>query len=135
MRRVLVDTNIILDWLAQREEHGAYAERLFYVAEKGKLDLCISTFSFLTTYYILNKYLSPKKARRAMEGLRKIVEIAPAGEQEIDLAMQLDFKDLEDAFQYAVALGIGAQAIITRNQKDFKNAQIPVMNARAFLNA
>ena len=135
MRRVLVDTNIIIDWLARRGDHGIYAERLFYQAEKGKLDLCISTFSFLTTYYILSKFLSPKKARRALEGVRKIVEIAPGGEQEIDLAMQLNFKDLEDAFQYAVALSIGANAIITRNQKDFKQAQLPVLSAREFLNS
>ena len=51
----------------------------------------------------------------------------------VEKAINSNFKDFEDAMQYFSALASNCNIIITRNEKDFKNAMIPVMNAESYL--
>jgi len=133
LEKVFVDTNIILDWLSQREPFFIYAKQLFLKGENNEIQILISTMSFISTEYILRKQIGKEKAKQALAGIRTISEVCTSGEKEIDLSLVSSFKDFEDAFQYYNALNNSAKVIITRNPKDFKNSKIPVMSAEEYL--
>ena len=131
--RVFVDTNIILDWLGKRAPFFQYAEQLFLKAEHKEIEILISTMSYISTEYILRKQLGRDKAKQALMGIRAISSVCSSGKKEIDLALISDIRDFEDAFQYFTALTHSANAIITRNPKDFKSASIPIMSAEEYI--
>lgn len=135
MERVFVDTNILLDWLGRREPHFQYAKDIFKKAENKELVVLVSTLSFITVEYILRKELGKEKVLKALGGIKAIASICTSGDKEIELALLSDFKDFEDAFQYYTAKSNQAEALITRNVKDFKDVDIPVMTAEAYLKA
>lgn len=131
--KVFVDTNVFLDLLAKRAPFYEQARNLFYKAEDEEIEILISTISFVNTQYILQKQVGRDKAKQALAAIRTIVTVCSSGKKEIDLALASSFKDFEDAFQYYIALNNKAEVIITRNQKDFSNSMLPIMNAEAFL--
>ena len=133
MEKIFVDTNIILDWLSQREPFFIFAKQLFFKGENKEIKILISTMSFISTEYILRKQIGKEKTKQALAAIRTISEICTSGEKEIDLSLVSSFKDFEDAFQYYNALNNSASVIITRNPKDFKKSKIPVMSAEEYL--
>ncbi|MDX9704857.1 MAG: PIN domain-containing protein [Weeksellaceae bacterium] len=134
MKSILIDTNIAIDLLAQREPFYKEASLLFSLADESKLKLYFSSLSFANTNYILEKASSPKLAREILKKFKLIVSILDLNEKLITLAINdQDFLDFEDGLQYYTALENKLDLIITRNRKDFKNSRIPVMNAKEFL--
>ncbi len=133
LEKVFVDTNIILDWLARREPFFEFAKAIFKKSEEKKIDILISTMSYISTEYILRKHIGVEKTRKALIGIRHISKVCQSGTKEIDQALISDMKDFEDAFQYFTAINNFADIIITRNLKDFEQSSIPVMNAEAYI--
>ena len=133
MERVFADTNIVLDWLGKREPFYGYARDLFLKAERKEITVLLSTMSFISVEYILRKEIGREKALKALAGIRSIAVVCDAGEREIDLALLSGLGDFEDAFQYFTAKNNGANVLVTRNVKDFKGADLPVMTAEAYL--
>lgn len=133
MEKVFVDTNIILDWLGNRQPFFISAQKLFKMGEDKKIEILISTVSHTTTEYILRKQIGEDSTRKALAAIRTLSSVCTSGEKEIDLAIASNFKDFEDAFQYYTAMNNSAKVIITRNPKDFKKSTIPIMNAEEYL--
>lgn len=133
MERVFVDTNIILDWLGERKPFFKWAKSLFRKAENGEIIILVSTMSFMTIEYILRKGIGKEKTLRALTGLRRLSVVCINQETEVDLALISDFKDFEDALQYYTAKNNLAKMFITRNIKDFKKSELPVMTAEEYL--
>lgn len=133
MEKVFVDTNIILDLLAQRAPHFIAAKELFKKAEDQKLEILISTMSFISTEYILRKQIGKEKAKLALAAINSITTVCNSGQKTIDLALLSKMNDFEDAFQYYTALENSANVFITRDPKGFIGAAIPVMNAEDYL--
>ncbi|MBK8879033.1 MAG: PIN domain-containing protein [Haliscomenobacter sp.] len=133
MDSVFADTNLLLDWLGKREPFFEPARDLLIKAERKEITLLVSTLSFVTLAYILRKEIGAEKTLKALTGIRAIATVCSSGEKEIDLALVSRFKDFEDAFQYYTALNHRAAAFVTRNTKDFKHAEIPVMTAEEYL--
>ena len=133
MKNLLIDTNIILDLLAKRQPFYDFAAELFSLADKKKIKLYTSSLSIINTNYILSKTLSEKEAREILRKFRILVKILPCDEKIIDLGLNSHFKDFEDSVQYFTATENNINGIITRNLKDFKSSQIPVMTAEEFL--
>ena len=131
--RIFVDTNIILDWLGQRDPFFVYARSIFNKGEHGEVRILISTMSYISVEYILKKRLGGQRTRQALAGLRTISEVCNSGSKEIDLSIASLFNDFEDAFQYYSALNNGADVILTRNPKDFKHSDLPIMDAEQYL--
>ncbi|MEM6806224.1 MAG: PIN domain-containing protein [Bacteroidota bacterium] len=131
--RVFVDTNIILDWLGERKPHFVYARDLFALGENEEIFLLTSTMSFISVEYILKKVVGTQRIRQALTALRTISEVCSSGTKEIDLALNSQFKDFEDAFQYFSALNNEADIIITRSPKDFSPSSLPIMSAEEYL--
>jgi predicted nucleic acid-binding protein len=133
MRRLFIDTNIVLDLLAKRPDYAS-AAKLFTLADQGKLELSVSSLTFANTHYILVKHEGKEKTLKILRDLELVVTILDLSGKIVRLALNdKDFTDFEDGLQYYSALENGMEVIITRNQKDFKYSKLPVMNADQFL--
>lgn len=134
MDRILVDTNIIIDLLTKRQDFYIPASELFTLADKKEIKLAISSLTFANTFYLLTKELSDTKAKEILRKFKLLVKVLPMDDKIIDLSLNSDFRDFEDAIQYYTAIENNLEIIITRNLKDFKLAKIPVMTAENYLN-
>ncbi len=133
MKKILLDTNIILDLLAKRQPFFEFAAKLFSLGDKKKIRLYTTSISIINVNYILSKILSANESREILRKFRVLVKILPCDEKIIDLGLNSHFKDFEDSIQYYIAIENKIDIIITRNLKDFKSAKIPVMTAEEFL--
>lgn len=134
MIKVLVDTNIVIDLLAQRKEFYDEAAKLFSLSDKKEIHLTISSLTFANTNYILSKQRSAKEAREILRKFKVLVEVINLDDKIIELALSDDkFTDFEDGLQYYSALENNVDIILTRNKKDFKNSKIPVLTAKEYL--
>ncbi len=134
MNRLFIDTNVLLDLLANRKPFVEDASILFSKGDTKEVLLSISSLTFANTHYVLAKMKSPKQAKSILRKFKVLTEVLPLDDKIIELALNDDnFGDFEDALQYYVALENGQEIIITRNKKDFKGISIPVMTPGEFL--
>lgn len=134
MDRVFVDTNIVLDLLANRAPFVSEAQELFTSADQNKVQLYVSSLTFANAHYILSQALKMEDARSVLRKLKVLVTVLPLDDKIIELALESSFKDFEDALQYHTALEHKLNVIVTRNLKDFKSSEIPVLTAKDYLN-
>jgi len=129
MKQVFIDTNVIIDFLADREPFSEYAAILFQLAKENKIKIFVSAISFNNTYYILRKVTSNKRALSLISEIEGYVGIQETNRNIIQKALKSDFKDFEDAIQYFSAVQLGDIDIITtRDIKDFKKSELPVLS-------
>lgn len=133
MEKVFIDTDIALDLLSERFPHYSYAAELFTLADKGKLLVHVSSLSFSNLNYLLSRQYSQKEARRILNKFKILVHVLSVDDKIIDLSLNSEFKDFEDAIQYYTAIENNISTLITRNLKDYKSASITVITAEDFL--
>jgi predicted nucleic acid-binding protein len=95
--------------------------------------LFTSPTTIATTYYILSQYENSKTVVEKIKKFRVLCSISLVDNAVVDKAILSSFNDFEDAIQYYSALSSQCDMLISRNEKDFKTAQIPVLNAMDFL--
>ncbi|MBS1550240.1 MAG: PIN domain-containing protein [Bacteroidetes bacterium] len=133
MQNIFLDTNIVVDFLGERENFYEASAKVLTLADQKKIKIFTTSNTISTTYYIISKY---ENSRIAIEKIRKfklLCSISITDDEVIEKAINSNFKDFEDAIQYFSAVATDCDLIITRNEKDFKNALIPVMNAESYL--
>jgi len=134
MKRILIDTNIVIDLLSKRKDFYNEAAKLFTQADKQEIKLTISSLTFANTNYILSKLKSPKEAREILRKFKVLVEVLSLDDKITELALSDEsFPDFEDGLQYYSAIENDIEIIITRNKKDFKNSKLPVLTAKEYL--
>lgn len=133
MIRVLLDTNIIIDFLNDRQPFSFHATDIFRQARNKYIELFTSSHSFATTHYVMKKLLPEKVLRANLIKLNEHMQILPVTEKEIQHALSSNYQDFEDAVQVFTALNGKIDYIITRNIKDFKPSPIPALTADQFL--
>ncbi|MCF8360428.1 MAG: PIN domain-containing protein [Prolixibacteraceae bacterium] len=134
MRKIFIDTNIVIDLLSRRKLFYEEAADIFSLADKKEIELSVSSLTIANTNYVLLKQMDGNKAKAILRKLRLIVKILPIDDRIIGLALNDEtFSDFEDALQYFTALENGKDMIITRNLKDFKNSKIPTFTAKQFI--
>ncbi len=133
MNRYLVDTNIVIDLLLDREDADA-ACAVLDGAERGDYELFLCSLSFTNIYYSLRKYLTHEERISALVQLRDVIHVAFVDGNVIDAALRSGWNDFEDAVQYYTALSVPEICgIITRNKKDFRYSNLEVFDSRDFL--
>lgn len=135
MSRIFLDTNVILDLLAQRVPFFDSIARLATLADQKKLILVASPLSFTTVDYVLNKYESSESVLNKLRKFKIICEVCEVNEETVEKGLNSNFKDFEDSIQYYSAVQSNCSIIITRNGKDFKNSKIPIMTAEEYLSS
>lgn len=133
MKKIVFDTNVILDVYLQREEHYLAAARCISHIEKRKAQGYIAAHAVTTIEYFISKNLSEKKTRSLIAELLNYFKIIEVNHQVLTKALTVDFSDYEDAVTYCAAREVQADAIITRNKKDFKNATIDLLLPKEFI--
>jgi predicted nucleic acid-binding protein len=135
MSRVFLDTNVILDLLAQRDPFYDSIAKVATLADQKKLILVASPLSFTTVFYVLNKFETSESVLSKLRKFKIICEVCEVNEETIEKGLNSNFKDFEDSLQYYSAVQSNCSVIITRNGKDFKNSSLPVMTAEEFLSS
>jgi len=134
MKRIFVDTNIVIDLFSRREPFFEESAILFSLADKKKIELAVSSLTIANTSYALSRQMDSNKSKSILRKLRLIVKILPLNDKIVGLALNDEtFSDFEDGLQYFTAIENGQELIITRNLKDFKNSKLPTMTARQFI--
>ena len=133
MKNLYLETNIVLDLLAERMPFYTEAAKLFSLADKKKLKLSISSLCLADAHYILSRQNPEIEVRKVLRKFKVLVNVLPLDDKITDLALNSDFKDFEYAIQYFTAIQNDQDLIITRNQHDFKESKIPVMTAGEFI--
>ena len=131
--RILIDTNICIDAIQKRKPFDIQSQKILDYSEKGIIDGLVAAHSFDTIFYILSQTASQENVYRAIEGLRRTVDIANVSREIIDQALQIKWPDFEDAVHYQAALAAGCEAVVTRNPKDFLSDGLPVLSPQQFL--
>ena len=134
MKKLFIDTNIVIDLLSRREPFFEEAAELFSLADKKQVELSVSSLTIANTSYALFRHMDSNKAKSVLRKLRLILKILPLDDKIIGLALNDDtFSDFEDGLQYFTALENEQELIITRNLKDFKNSKLPTITAKQFI--
>lgn len=133
MNKYFVDTDVIIDLLANRQPHFHFSAVLFTLAEMNKFELFTTPTVIENTFYLLRKQLGNEAAKNALRKLRLIIHVIDSSEKVIDQALNSSFSDFEDAVQYYTALNSNISAILTRNIKDYKNSNLLVQTPEIFL--
>ncbi len=134
MKKLFVDTNIVIDLLSRRQPFFEEAAELFSLADKKQIELSVSSLTIANTSYALLRQMDSKKAKSVLSKLRLILKVLPLDDKIIGLALNDDtFSDFEDALQYFTAVEEYQELIITRNLKDFKKSKLPTMTAKQFI--
>jgi len=133
MKHYLVDTNVIIDMLLNREDADA-ACAVIDGAERGDYVLHICSLSFTTIYYSLRKILTREQRISALTQLRGLLKVSPVDSNVIDLALKSGWKDFEDAVQnFAAEVDPDVTGIITRNLRDYSGSNLDVVDSVLFL--
>lgn len=125
--QVLFDLNILLDVLQERKEFYDFSARLLALAETGRIQGWLAAHSVTTLYYLVAKDKSPELAHVTLTSLMQFLKIATVDQNTIEQALNLPYRDFEDAVQVIAALQIKADYLLTRNVKDYQPAPIEVI--------
>ena len=132
--KVIVDTNVIIDILEQREPFFADSYRIIQLGLEGKLETLMSAGAVSDVYYIINRSLHDAvKAREKIFALTNLVTVCNTTKDDISTALTLHLFDFEDAVAAATAKREKADFIVTRNEADFANSPVPAVNPAKFL--
>lgn len=129
MKHIFLDTNIVIDFLADRKPYSLFAAKLFNFSILGKAKIYISAVSYNNVYYILRQSHSHEETIKLLDELSEMTEIAEVTKMIINKSLKkLNFKDFEDAIQYNCALNLTKlDFIVTRDTKDFKKSTLSIM--------
>lgn len=132
---VLVDTNVLIDFLLTREPYFQASAKLIAKCARGEIDGYIAFHSIPNLWYILRK--TPEEKRREwLTDICSFLRVEGAAHEDVVKAISMrEFKDFEDCLQDRCAENVGADYIITRNVKDFEGSAVPAVTPEAFLDA
>jgi predicted nucleic acid-binding protein len=132
--KVLIDTNVIIDILEQREGFFRDSYRLIQLAAQGRLEVFMSAGAVTDVYYIISRSLHDTgKAREKIIALTVLIGLCDTTAGDIHTALALDINDFEDAVIASAAKRERADYIVTRNENDFTNSPVPAISPARFL--
>jgi len=131
---VLIDTNVILDVLLQRQQFLQASSGVILLSEKNIVEGYVTASAITDIFYITNNtYKDKQKTTSLIKDVLKIVSIAAVSGEEIYRALELNWNDFEDAVQYTVGERIQADYIVTRDPNGYGDSSIPVIQPVDFL--
>lgn len=134
MNRLLLDTDVVLDFLVDRQPFAEDAARILVLCEEKQIQVFVTPVLISNVYNILRKVGSHHKVIAHLKLLLTLVEVASIQKEIVLEALESDFADFEDALQhFAVKSETGIQIIITQNLKDYSKSSLAVMTPAAYL--
>lgn len=134
-KNVFLDTNILVDIVANRKPFAESAIAIFNHCQHNKINIYSTSHSIGTLHYIVKKMVNEVELRSIIEDLLDTILIIPVTEEILRKSLKSNHKDFEDAIQIISAQSISNMGcIVTRDLKDFKNADIKVFTSYEFVN-
>jgi len=131
--RALLDINVVLDVLADREPFAEAATMVFQLVENGAVEGCIAAHTITTLHYLLAKHSSKARTRAVLDDLLHLFQVVPVDEDRLRHALAMNWTDFEDAVQAASAEKAEADYLITRDKKGFKKSSVRAVTPAEFL--
>lgn len=133
MKRVFIDTNVVIDFYQKRQPFFYEAAAIFQLAVDRKIMLYISTTTIVNAFYLLRKSYPIAELYDKLRTLFLLARVIETNAETIASALSEEWKDFEDCVQYVSAHNADAEVILTRNKKDYENTAISVMTPSEFL--
>ncbi len=133
--KLFLDTNVVIDLLGERRPFYDSVAKIATLADKGKIQLIVSSLTYSTVYYVLSKFEDKEVVKEKIRKFKVIVNTSDLTDIIIDKGLSSKFRDFEDSLQYYCALGSGCNILITSNVKDFKESELPVLTPDEYLNS
>jgi len=131
---ILVDTNVVLDILLERESHAGEARFILSKCAEREVDGYLAAHSIPNLFYILRKAYSQKERRVFIKNLCDIFYISDLSAKKVISAIENEeFTDFEDCLQEECAVEAMADYIVTRNPDDYAKSRIKVVEPREFV--
>jgi predicted nucleic acid-binding protein len=130
--RVLIDTNVVIDFLQEREPFAENAARLFERIDAGEIEGFIAATTITNIYYIVRKAAGAIVAQDAISQVLTDLNICVVDRNVLEQAIALNFRDFEDAVQYVCGVVYSVDVIVTRDASGFVGVEIPVMSPGDF---
>jgi predicted nucleic acid-binding protein len=132
--KVLIDTNIALDFLLQREPFLHDADQLFQALDDEEVVGYVTATTVTDIFYIARRHTrSVEQARQAVSEILTTTTICPVDRAVLELAFNSGLDDFEDAVQIFSAFAQGLEAIVTRDAQGFLSSPIPVLSVQELL--
>ncbi len=127
--RVLVDTNIVLDDLLEREPFVTDAEALFEAIESQQIEGYVTATTLTDIFYIVRKERGVATAKQAVSRILAGMQVCTVDRSILEIAISSNLLDFEDAVQLACAIVENLDAIITRDAQGFTGATLSILSA------
>ncbi|MFP4557805.1 MAG: type II toxin-antitoxin system VapC family toxin [Bacteroidales bacterium] len=134
MKRLLLDTNIILDIALKREPHFEFSSKIFELIDKKRIVGYISATTITDIYYIFRKVKGKDTAIEFVSNLIEIIDIVGVDKNIIIKALKSNLNDFEDAIQVSAAECNEIEVVITRNKSDFLNSGLEILTPKELIN-
>ena len=132
--KILIDTNVLVDFFLRREPFLADAVQIFELCQKDIVEGVIAAHSIVNMAYILRKTFTLDELKKIFLRLCKLFKVEAIDVEKIIRAIEdKDFTDFEDCLQLQCAIDFNADYIVTRNVADFKSSKIPAITPQDFL--
>lgn len=134
VNRILVDTNVLLDYLLTREPFYEDAKKIVLACVQGTVKGCIAAHSISNMFFILRKDYNAKERREVLVNLCSIFDVEGLDKAKILSGLQNeDFSDFEDCLQMECAKAFNAEYIVTRDVNDYKMSEIKAILPKDYL--
>lgn len=133
MKKVFLDTNIILDIMAQRKPFNVPDNAIMKMGIEGQILLCATPLTFANCTYILKSSYKLANPISVIRAYKKYIYALTMDDEQCCNALISDMPDFEDMLQYQAAVAAECDYIVTRNEKHFPQEQIPIVNSACFL--
>jgi hypothetical protein len=129
----LIDLNIILDTLQQRQPFYATSAQVLAAAETGRIEGWVAAHTLTTLFYLSARGRSAEEARVILTDLLRFLHVAAVSQGTIESALALPYRDFEDAVQMMAAAEMGAHYLVTRDLSDYRSGPVPVIQPAELL--
>ncbi len=130
----LLDTNVILDALQEREPWAEAAKEIFLAAAREEFTGCVTAKALADIHYLTHRCTHSETAARAtLDKLCKLFELLDTAAADCRRALVSEVTDYEDAIMIETAVRVGADCIVTRNLADYRRAPLKVCGPDDFL--
>ena len=131
--RILLDTNILMDYLTEREPFFPAAYKIISGCKNKRYDGIVAAHAIVDMFFILRKHFTNAERRQMLLAFFEILTIEAIDEEKLRLALKNEpFTDFEDCLQVECAKTAQVDYIITRNEKDYALSEVPILSPEQF---
>jgi|SRR5579872_394672 len=133
MKRVLFDTNVILDVLLDRQPYAEASAAVWAAVETGNTEGMLAAHAVTTIHYLIRKEMGAIKAKRIVSSILTVFGVAAVDGTVVQEALQLPLSDFEDSVTAAAARLAGCECIVTRDPKGFRGSPVRSLTPEAVM--